>query len=45
MSLLLIELADLAIAPLAVLTFVIAMFVGMAVHFFLSAPAKPQGDK
>lgn len=35
--------ADLAIAPLAVLPFVAAMFVGMAAHRFLATPSKPKG--
>jgi hypothetical protein len=38
-------LADLAVAPVAVLPFVIAMFLGMAVHRVSSAPAKPQPAK
>lgn len=36
-------LADLAVAPLAVLPFVAAMFVGMAAHRFLPTPPKPKG--
>ena len=33
-------LADLAIAPVAVLPFVVAMLVGMAVHRFIPVPPK-----
>jgi len=36
-------LANLGLVPLAVLPFVIAMFVGMAVHRFLPTPAIRQG--
>lgn len=36
-------LADLAVAPLAVLPFVAAMFVGMAAHRFLPPSPKPKG--
>lgn len=38
-------LADLALAPLAVLPFVTAMFVGMTVHRFLPTPPQPKGQR
>lgn len=38
-------LADLAVAPVAVVPFVVAMLVGMAVYRFTSVPTKPSRER
>ncbi|MFN8734329.1 MAG: DUF6691 family protein [Hyphomonadaceae bacterium] len=36
-------LADLGVVPLAVMPFVVAMFIGMALHRFLPRPTQQKG--